>query len=123
LCLQLDDLAARSKTRGRIAIVLRDNARTHTPAGSRLVRQTLARHGDALRLVYTPAADPDSTPIERLWRLFRHRVTHNHHHDDFWALYADAEEEVGRLQADPAAVLRHLGSPGQQADDVLDSAA
>ena len=123
LCLQLDDLAARSKARGRVAIVLLDNARTHTPKGSRLVRETLARHGDALRLVYTPAYDPDANPIERLWRRFRHRVTHNHHHDDFWALYQDAEDEVERLQAHPGGVLRQLGSPSQQADDTLDSAA
>jgi len=50
-------------------------------------------------------------------------VTHNHHRDDFWALYQDAEDEVERLQAHPGAVLRHLGSPSQHADDALDSAA
>jgi transposase len=100
-----------------------DNARTHTPQGSRLVRETVARHGDALRLVYTPAYDPESTPIERLWWIFRHWVTHNHHRDDFWTLYADAEAEVDRLQGDPLSVLRHLGSSGQQTDDALDSAA
>ncbi|MCL4543756.1 MAG: IS630 family transposase [Chloroflexi bacterium] len=123
LCLQLDDLVARSTARGRIALVLLDNARTHTPKGSRLVRQTLARHGGALRLVYTPAYDPDSNPIEWLWRQFRHRVTHNHHRDDFWALYADAEAEVDRLQADPLGVLRSLGSPSTPPTDSLASAA
>ncbi len=123
LCLQLDELVARSQARGRVAIVLLDNARTHTPKGSRLVREALARHGDALRLVYTPAYDPDSNPIERLWRRFRHRVTHNHHRDDFWALYQDAEGEVERLQANPDLVLRHLGSPSRHADHTLDSAA
>jgi len=121
-CLQLDELVARSAARGRSAIVLADNARTHRPDGSRLVRATLARHGAALRLVYTPAYDPDSNPIERLWRRFRHRVTHNHHHDDFWALYADAEAEVERLQADPQSVLQHVGSPSTLAKQ-LDSAA
>jgi len=30
---------------------------------------------------------------------------------------------VARLQADPGGVLRHLGSPSQQADAILDSAA
>jgi hypothetical protein len=121
-CRQLDDLVARSAARGRVAIVLADNARTHTPKGSRLVREALARHGDALRLVYTPAYDPESNPIERLWRRFRHRVTHNHHRDDFWALYADAEAEVDRLQADPQGVLQQLGSPSVLADH-LDAAA
>jgi len=119
-CLQLDDAATRSKARGRIAIVLCDNAKTHTTKGSKRVRETLARHGDALRLVYTPAYDPDSNPIERLWRVWRRDVTHNHHRDDFWDLYADAEAEVERWQADPDAVLRHIGSippPPSEADD------
>lgn len=48
-CLQLDELVARSAARGRSAIVLADNARTHRPDGSRLVRATMARHGAALR--------------------------------------------------------------------------
>ena len=51
-------------------------------------------------------------------------MTHNHHRDDFWALYADAEAAVGRFQADPAAVLRHIGSvpPEHTADDATDEA-
>jgi DDE superfamily endonuclease len=123
-CLQLDDAVARSTARGRIAIVLSDNAKTHTTRGSKRVREALARHGDALRLVYTPAYDPDSNPIERLWRVWRRDVTHNHHRDDFWDLYADAEAEVERFQADPAAVLRHIGSipPEQPAADATDDA-
>jgi hypothetical protein len=117
-CLQLDDAVARSTARGRIAIVLCDNAKTHTTKGSKRVREALARHGDALRLVYTPAYDPDSNPIERLWRAWRRDVTHNHHRDDFWDLYADAEAEVERWQADPHRVLRHIGSvpPAHPAD-------
>ena len=109
-CLQLDDAVARSHGRGRIAIVLCDNAKTHTARGSRQVRAALARHGDALRLVYAPAYDPEANPIERLWRVWRRDVTHHHQRDDFWDLYADAEDEVDRLQADPDAVLRHIGS-------------
>ncbi len=117
-CLQLDAAVARSTARGRIAIVLCDNAKTHTTKGSKRVREALARHGDALRLVYTPAYDPDSNPIERLWRVWRRDVTHNHHRDDFWDLYADAEAEVERWQADPNRVLRHIGSvpPAHPAD-------
>ena len=121
-CLQLDDAATRSKARGRIAIVLCDNAKTHTTKGSKRVRETLARHGDALRLVYTPAYDPDSNPIERLWRVWRRDVTHNHHRDDFWDLYADAEAEVERWQADPDAVLRHIGSIPPRPSDADDEA-
>ena len=60
-CLQLDDAVARSKERGHIAIVLSDNAKTHTPKGSKRVREALVRHGDALRLVYTPPTTPIAT--------------------------------------------------------------
>ena len=121
-CLQLDAAVARSSARGRVAIVLSDNAKTHTTKGSKRVREAIARHGDALRLVYTPAYDPDSNPIERLWRVWRRDVTHNHHRDDFWDLYADAEAEVERFQDDPDAVLRHIGSvpPDRPADDAAD---
>jgi hypothetical protein len=111
-CRQLDAGVGRSKARGRVAIVLADNASTHTAKGSKRVRRTLARHGDALRLVYTPPYDPEANPTERLWTIWRHRLTHNHQRADIWDLYRDAEAEVERLQADPAAVLQHVGSPG-----------
>jgi hypothetical protein len=38
---QLDHLVARSQTRGRMAIVLLDNARIHTPQGAKVVREAL----------------------------------------------------------------------------------
>jgi DDE superfamily endonuclease len=114
-CQQLDHLVARSHARGRIALVLVDNASIHTPQGSKLVRQTLALHGDALRLVYTPAYDPDSNPIERLWRCVRHAVTHNHHRGDMWDLYTDTEAYFDDLDRHPEQALRHIGSTG--ADD------
>jgi transposase len=111
-CLQLDALVERSTARGRVAIVLTDNAGTHRPEHARRVQETLARHGNALRLVYTPAYDPQANPLEQLWRVWRRQVSHNHAHEDFWALVQAAEEEVERLQAQPDAVLRHIGSPG-----------
>ena len=49
-----------------LAFVLVDNLRTHTPAGSKLVRQMLTELQDHLRLIYTPAYDPDATRIEWL---------------------------------------------------------
>lgn len=109
---QLDHLVARSRGRGRVALVLTDNARVHTAAGSVLVRQALARHGDALRLVYTPAYDPDSNPTERLWRVVRSAVTHNHRRTDPWDLYHDVDAFFDALDADPPRALRHIGSPG-----------
>lgn len=69
---------ARSGQRGRVAIVIADNLRAHTPAGSLLVRSLLSAFKDHLYLVYTPAYDPDANRIEWLWRVSRRIVTHNH---------------------------------------------
>ena len=108
---QLNQLVARSQERGRVAIVLADNANTHTARGAKLVRQALERHGEALRLVYTPAYDPEANPIERLWQPLRRAVTHNHRRADLWELYCDLETYFDALDADPTRPLRHIGSP------------
>jgi hypothetical protein len=111
-CEQVARAVARSQARGRVAIVIADNLGTHTPAGSLLVRQWVAACQGALYLVYTPAYDPDANPIEWLWRVTRRAVTHNHQRPDMASLIADARLHFAKLQADPAAVLRHIGSPG-----------
>jgi transposase len=110
-CQQLDHLVARSQACGRIALVIADNLGIHTPRGSKLVRQTLARHRDALRLIYTPAYDPDANPIERLWRPFRRRVTHNHHRGCLSDLYDDAQRCFAAWDCYPRQVLSFVGSP------------
>jgi transposase len=108
---QLRAAIARSRPRGRVAIVLADNLRTHTPRGSLLVRRLLAEARDHLRLVYTPAYDPDANRIEWLWRIVRHAVTHNHQREDFDLLLTDLWTEFAALARNPAAVLTHIGSP------------
>lgn len=108
---QVDHLVARSQARGRIALVLVDNARTHTPHGAKRVREALERHGEHLRLVCTPAYDPEANPIERLWPPFRRAVTHNHQRDTLLELYHDADAWFLQLDGDPDRALRHLGSP------------
>ena len=108
---QLDHLVARSRARGRIALVLADNLRVHTPAGSKLLREALARHGAWLRLVYTPPYDPEANPIERLWQPLRRAVTHNHHRAHMLDLYHDLEAYFDALDGDPDRALRHIGSP------------
>ncbi len=108
---QLRRAVARSGERGRMAIVLVDNARTHTPEGSLLVRQLLADHEDRLRIVYTPRYDPDSQPIEDLWRVSRRIVTHGHQRTDLDMLTKDAETHFAWLADNPANVLCHIGSP------------
>jgi transposase len=116
-CLQLDHLVERSEARGRKAIVLLDNLGIHTREGSKLLRQTLERHGEKLRLVYTPPYDPEANPSERLWPRFRLAVTHNHHRDEIVSLYQDTLGYFDRLDVEPNRVLKHLGSPNAMLDD------
>ena len=54
LCAQLRRAVQRSRSRGRIAMVILDNLSIHTPKGSRLLRGLLAELGEHLVLVYTP---------------------------------------------------------------------
>ncbi len=111
-CEQVRAAVARSQARGRVAIVLADNAGTHTAAGSKLVRQLVTELADQLHLVYTPAYDPDANRIEWLWRPLRRAVTHNHQRREMGTLQADVEAEFHRLATHPAEVLAHIGSPG-----------
>ncbi len=96
-CDQLRRAVARSRSRGRIAMVVLDNLGIHTPKGSRLLRALLEELGEDLVLVYTPTYDPDANRIEWLWRAFRRMVTHN---ADRWA-----------HTITPAQVLSQIGSP------------
>jgi transposase len=94
-----------------MAMVIADNLRTHTPAGSKLVRQMLAELHDHLRLIYTPAYAPDANRIEWLWRWSRREVTHNHQRTTFGALLEDIQVHFHTLEQHPELVLRHIGSP------------
>jgi transposase len=110
-CEQLRAALARSQQRGRVALVLADNLRTHTPRGSLLVRRLLAAAHGQLRLVYTPAYDAEANRMEWLWRVVRPTVTHNHQREDFAMLLADLQTEFDTLAQHPTAVLTHIGSP------------
>ena len=110
-CEQVRAAMARSKERGRVAIVITDNLKTHTSAGSLLVRNMLAELQEQLYLVYTPAYDPDANRIEWLWRVSRRIVTHNHHRSTFELLLTDVQQHFQALARTPAEVLRHIGSP------------
>ncbi len=110
-CEQVRAAVTRSKGRGRIALVITDNLKTHTSAGSLLVRSMLTELKECLYLVYTPAYDPDANRIEWLWRVSRLVVTHNHHRSDFTLLLADVETHFQSLAQTPTEVLRHIGSP------------
>jgi transposase len=110
-CEQVRAAVARSQRRGRVAIVIADNLKAHTPAGSLLVRSMLTELKEQLYLVYTPAYDPDANRIEWLWRISRRVVTHNHQRRDFELLLADVNAHFQALTQTPADVLRHIGSP------------
>jgi transposase len=94
-----------------MALVIVDNLRTHTAAGSKLVRQMLAELHDHLRLLYTPAYDPDANRIAWLWRWSRREVTHNHQRATFAALLEDIQRHFQPLAESPDLILRQLGSP------------
>jgi len=110
-CEQVRAAVARSKRRGHVAIVIADNLKAHTPAGSLLVRGMLTELKEQLYLVYTPAYDPDANRIEWLWRISRRVVPHNHHRSTFELLLADVEQHFQALAQAPTEVLRHIGSP------------
>ena len=92
-------------------MVLCDNARTHTPEGSLLVRALLAKHGGNLVLVYTPKYDPEANRIEWLWRMSRKEVTHNHGRSEFKLLHADAKTHLRRLREQPQKCYARSAAP------------
>jgi transposase len=120
-CTQVRAAVARSRARGHLAIVIADNLRTHSPAGSKLVRQMLGELAEHLRLIYTPSYDPDANRIEWLWRWSRREVTHNHQRSTFGALLEDIRSHFQTLAQQPALILRHIGShfAEQGAEDQL----
>jgi transposase len=108
-CEQLRRAVARSRSRGRIAMVILDNLGIHTPKGSRLLRGLLAELGEQLVLVYTPTYDPDANRIEWLWRALRRTLTHTHQRQTLVELLADADRWARTIPA--AKVLSQIGSP------------
>jgi transposase len=109
LVAQLRRAVARSRSRGRIAMVILDNLGIHTPKGSRLLRALLAELGEDLVLVYTPTYDPDANRIEWLWRALRRTVTHTHQRQRLDDLLADADRWARTIPA--VKVLSQIGSP------------
>jgi transposase len=109
LVAQLRRAVARSRQRGRIAMVILDNLGIHTPKGSRLLRGLLAELGGDLVLVYPPTYDPDANRIEWLWRALRRTVTHTHRRQRLQDLLADADRWARTIPA--AQVLSQIGSP------------
>jgi hypothetical protein len=71
----------------------------------------LAELHDHLRIIDTPAYDPDANRIEWLWRWSRRAVTHNHQRTTFAALLEDIYAHFQTLREQANLVLRQIGSP------------
>jgi hypothetical protein len=108
-CAQVRRAVARSRARGRVAIIVLDNLGIHTWRGSKALRALLAEQQDQLILFYTPPYDPDANRIEWLWRVFRAAVTHNHQRQTLPELLDDAAAWAAELTT--TAILQHIGSP------------
>jgi len=102
---------ARAKQRGRVAMVMAAHLKTHPSAGSLLVRTMLTELQEHLRLVETPASDPDAHRMAWLWRVSRRAVTHHQHRSMVELLLADVEQHFQALARAPASILRHIGRP------------
>jgi len=76
-CAHLDDLR-RAFRRYRVIHVICDNANTHKPEKSLLVREYLRRWGGRVVLHYLPSYAPECNPVERVWWRLHEAVTRNH---------------------------------------------
>jgi len=110
-CEQVRAAVTCSQQHRRVAIVIAGNLKTHTAAGSLLVRSMLTELQEQLSLIYTPAYDPDANRIEWFWRVSRRVVKHNHHRKDFESLLSDVRTHFDTLTRTPHDLLRHIGSP------------
>jgi|SRR6516164_8813912 len=76
-CRHLDDLR-RALRQYRVVHVVCDNARTHKPEGSRLVKAYLKRWAGRVVVHYLPLYAPECNPVERVWWRLHEAVTRNH---------------------------------------------
>src|SRR5215469_4668682 len=76
-CRHLDDLR-RALRHYRVIHVVCDNARTHQPEGSRLVKKYLKEWGGRVVVHYLPLYAPECNPVERVWWRLHEAVTRNH---------------------------------------------
>lgn len=108
-CATLRACAERSTARGRLAVLLVDNAQSHRVGKTGIVRRALQTLAGRVVLVFLPAYSPDLQPVEDLWRGWRPNVTHNHRRATLAALQADSDGWLERMAAAPTQVLQLLG--------------
>jgi DDE superfamily endonuclease len=105
-CATLAMGAERSTARGRLAVFLVDNAKSHRVGQTGIVRRGLDALSGRVVLVFLPSYSPDLQPAERLWRQWRPNVTHNHTRGTMAALQEDSDSWLARMAAEPASVLQ-----------------
>jgi len=110
--LTLTAAAQRSKARGRLAVLLVDNAPSHRVGKTGFMRQVLKFLSGEVILVFLPKYSPDLNPAEQLWRPWRANVTHNHRRATIEELVQDSDAWLQRQTYDRRAVLSMLGYPG-----------
>jgi DDE superfamily endonuclease len=103
--------AKRSRARGRLAVLLVDNAPSHQPGKTGILRRFLTALAGQVVLVFQPKYSPELQPTERLWLRWRPNVTHNHTRGELDDLVDDSDRWLERMAAAPAAVLTALGLP------------
>lgn len=84
------DLCRRFR-RYRVIHVIVDNARFHTPEGSKQTARALRDLAGRVKVHYLPTYSPDDNPIERYWEDFHAEVTRNHQCPTMDALMEEAD--------------------------------
>ena len=110
-CATLHQCVERSAARGRLAVLLTDNAQGHRVGKTGMVRTALNKHAGRVVLVFLPTYSPDLQPTERLSRQWRPNVTHNHVRENMADLQGDSDAWLARIAANPKDTLRILGRP------------
>ena len=105
--------AERSTARGRLAVFLVDNAKSHRVGQTGSVRRGLDALAGRVVLVFLPAYSPERQPAERVWRQWRPNVTHNHERENLERLQEDSDGWLERMASQPETVRRMLGTPGR----------
>jgi hypothetical protein len=104
----LQRCAQRSTARGRVAILLVDNAPSHQVGKTGIVRRALDALAGRVVLVFLPNYSPHLQPAEKLWRQWRPHVTHNHTRATMADLKADSDAWLKTMARRPRAVLQAL---------------
>jgi hypothetical protein len=99
----------RSLPRGRLAVLLVDNAASHRVGKTGWVRDLLDFHAGRLVLVFQPPYSPELQPVEKLWRQWRPNVTHNHTCAGMDELWAKSTAWLRKMAERPAAVRVAIG--------------